>query len=707
MIHTNKNYDAIIIGGGHNGLVSACYLAKAGKTVLLLEAHNELGGATTSVKPFPEYDARLSRYSYLVSLLPDQIVSDLGINFNTLERSIASYTPYCRGDRDHGLLISNEWDETTANSFNRLTGSDQEGTAWREFYGEIAMLAKRFARTMLQPLKSAAKLKSEMGLPEVWRNLMEIPIGEVIRNRFSNDLVQGMVLTDALIGTFVSANNMQANRCFLYHLIGNGTGQWRVPQGGMGALVDELCRIATLMGVMIKLQSKVSVLESSQAGVRVETESGECYTAKDLLFAAAPQHLARLRRQAVPKSLEGAQLKINMLVSRLPRLKSGIDPKLAFAGTFHVNESYSQLEAAYQCASAGDMPLPLPLEMYCHTLTDPSILSKELSEKGFHTLTLFGLHTPAKLFDADPEHAKALAKENALASLNQYLLDPIETVLAPCHDGSLAIEVKSPLDLEKDIFLPRGNIFHRDLEFPFLNPDSEDPKKLLWGAETDDPHIYLAGAGARRGGGVSGIAGHNAAMALLSSTLKLIFILFALLPISAFAAEKTPVLKECTNRNLDGCVVCVKANLLKDEHEVRSESPGLKLGFKNSTMDKFDVQFAMCKAIASTPVLPALKQTKTTNPVRPTDTWLGAAIQKLQGDEFSSFGVSKESGGVHLTKVLAGSLGGKAGFLDNDLIQGVNGKTVTSLREFFGIVNSAVGKPLSISFVTRKSKPLQ
>lgn len=223
---------------------------------------------------------------------------------------------------------------------------------------------------------------------------MEIPIGEVIRNRFSNDLVQGMILTDALIGTFVSANDMQANRCFLYHLIGNGTGQWRVPQGGMGALVNELCRIATLMGVTIKLQSKVSVLESSQAGVRVETESGECYTAKDLLFAAAPQHLARLRGQTVPKSLEGAQLKINMLVSRLPRLKSGIDPKLAFAGTFHVNESYSQLEAAYQCASAGDMPLPLPLEMYCHTLTDPSILSKELSEKGFHTLTLLDCIPP-------------------------------------------------------------------------------------------------------------------------------------------------------------------------------------------------------------------------------------------------------------------------------------------------------------------------
>ncbi|PAW68850.1 MAG: FAD-dependent oxidoreductase [Verrucomicrobiia bacterium Tous-C4TDCM] len=507
----------MIVGGGHNGLVAATYLAKAGKSVLLLEAHAELGGATTSVKPFPEYEANLSRYYYLVSLLPDQIVADLGIHFKTLGRAVASYTPYHRDGKDDGLLVSTDWDEATADSFRRVSGSDQEGKAWREFYGEIAELARRFAPSMLQPLKSAAELKSEMGLPEVLRDLMEVPIGEVIRDRFSDDLVRGVVLTDALIGAFVSADDMQANRCFLYHLIGNGDGQWRVPQGGMGALVRELHRVATARGVEIKTRSKVAALESGPTGVRVETESGETYSAKDLLFAAAPQLLARLRGSAVPESLEGSQMKINMLLSRLPRLKSGMDPRIAVAGTFHVNETFSQLEAAYAAARAGEMPQPLPLEMYCHTLTDPTILSADLSGKGFHTLTLFGLHTPAKLFDADPEGAKALAKERAIASLNGYLLDPLESVLAPCRDGSLAIEVKSPLDLEKDISLPRGNIFHRDLDFPFLEGDAGAGDPPLWGAETDDPHIYLAGAGARRGGGVSGIAGHNAAMALLAA----------------------------------------------------------------------------------------------------------------------------------------------------------------------------------------------
>ena len=343
---------------------------------------------------------------------------------------------------------------------------------------------------------------------------MEQPIGEVIRERFSDDLVRGVVLTDGLIGTFVSADDLQANRCFLYHLIGNGTGQWRVPQGGMGALVDELKRVVLAAGVEILLNSRVSEIESDASGVSVMTSHGEKFVARDLLFAGAPQTLAQIRGESKQNSLEGSQMKINMLLSRLPRLKSGMDPRLAFAGTFHVNESYSQLESAYQRAKSGSIPSDLPLELYCHTLTDPTILSPELNAKGYQTLTLFGLHTPAALFDKTPEVAKAEAKKAAIESLNQYLIDPIESVLAVCQDGSLAIEAKSPLDLESDIGLPRGNIFHRDLDFPFIDGSGAD---LIWGSETSDKHIYLAGAGSRRGGGVSGIAGHNAAMAVLAN----------------------------------------------------------------------------------------------------------------------------------------------------------------------------------------------
>jgi phytoene dehydrogenase-like protein len=501
------NFDVAIIGGGHNGLVAATYLAKAGKSVVILEANAEVGGATTSVRAFPEYDAMLSRYSYLISLLPDQIVSDLGLNFERISRTVSSYSPYSRNGKDSGLYVARQWDKATEDSFKELDPTGAEWVSWQDFYNEIAEFAVKIAPSMLHPLKSRSELKAEINMPKVWDYLMERPIGEEIEARFKDDLVRGVILTDALIGTFASAYEMQANICFLYHLIGNGTGEWKVPRGGMGALVKELVRVATAAGVEIRVNSKVSSVTTTADHATLTLEDGTSITSSYVLSNAAPQVLARLRGTKAPASLEGSQMKINILLKSLPQLKSGIDPRLAFAGTFHAYESFAQCESTFADAKAGTMPGMLPIEMYCHTLTDPSILSAELQEQGYQTLTLFGLHTPAALFDANNEEAKAAALKAALASLNQYLIEPIENVIA-------AIEVKSPLDIEGDVGLPRGNIFHKDLSFPFR----EDNQQTRWGVETDDPRIFICGAGAIRGGGVSGIPGHNAAMAVLEAS---------------------------------------------------------------------------------------------------------------------------------------------------------------------------------------------
>ena len=502
-----SDLDVAIIGGGHNGLVAATYLAKAGKSVVILEANAEVGGATTSVRAFPQYDAMLSRYSYLISLLPDQIVSDLGLNFERISRTVSSYTPYSRNGKDSGLYVARQWDKETEDSFKELDPTGAEWATWQDFYNEIAEFAVKIAPSMLHPLKTRSELKAEIDMPEVWDYLMERPIGEVIEARFKDDLVRGVILTDALIGTFASAYEMQANICFLYHLIGNGTGEWKVPRGGMGALVKELVRVATAAGVEIRVNSKVSSVITTADDATLTLEDGTSITSSYVLSNAAPQVLARLRGSKAPASLEGSQMKINILLKSLPQLKSGIDPRLAFAGTFHAHESFAECESTYLNAKAGNMPGMLPIEMYCHTLTDPSILSSELQAQGYQTLTLFGLHTPAALFDANNEEAKAAALKAALASLNQYLVEPIENVIA-------AIEVKSPLDIEGDVGLPRGNIFHKDLSFPFR----EDNQQTRWGVETDDPRIFICGAGAIRGGGVSGIPGHNAAMAVLEAS---------------------------------------------------------------------------------------------------------------------------------------------------------------------------------------------
>ena len=498
-----KKYDAVIIGGGHNGLVAATYLARAGKSVRVLESNPEIGGASQSVKTFPEYDANLSRYSYLIALLPDKIVNDLGLSFECISREVSSYTPY---GEDKGLYVSRTWDSKTESSFLELDPSGKEGQAWQDFYAEVAQFAERIAPTLLEPLKTRSELRQQIDLDPIWRYLVDEPIGKVITERFHNDIVRGVVLTDALIGTFASAFDIQANICFLYHLIGNGTGEWKVPKGGMGALVNELVRVATESGVEISLNSKATKVSSLADGVEVTVESGEVIQGEYLLSNAAPAVLAKLRGSSAPKSLDGSQMKINILLKRLPKLKSGIDPRLAFAGTFHANESFTQFETVFANAQSGVMPAKMPIEMYCHTLSDPSILGQELQDAGYQTLTLFGIHTPASLFDKDNDAARDAALKSAFASLNEYLAEPIEDVIA-------AIEVKTPLDIEKAIGLPRGNIFHKDLSMPFR----EDGSEPSWGVETDDPRIFICGAGAVRGGGVSGIPGHNAAMAILSN----------------------------------------------------------------------------------------------------------------------------------------------------------------------------------------------
>jgi phytoene dehydrogenase-like protein len=508
---TEEFYDVAVVGGGHNALVAACYLALAGKKVIILEKQDQLGGATVSVLAFPEFEARLSRYSYLVSLLPDQILSDLSLNFQTLSRSVSSFTPYQDLRGDQGLLINREFDDESRNSLLALTpdGSDLEG--WQKFYSMVESAAKAIAPTLLKPLPTEEEARVLMG-DQAWLDLVLTPLGRTIEKYFSHDLVKGVVLTDGLIGTFANSENFAANICFLYHLIGNGTGEWKVPKGGMGVLVTELERRAKELGVEIRTNVEVIQIEDQEKEVFLRSRD-QAWRCSILLAGCSPQSLSSISDLPSPPFLEGSQLKINMLLTGLPQLKSGIDPRIAFAGTFHIDEGFSQLERAYEQASRGEIPNPIPAEMYCHTLTDPSILSSELQSLGFHTLTLFALHTPAALFDFDHDKNKMVITERLLERLNRYLKEPIEKYLAYDSSGMPCIEVKTPQELEQALGLPRGNIFHGDLSFPWKSPSN----KARWGVETVSPRIFIAGAGARRGGGVSGISGHNAAMAALET----------------------------------------------------------------------------------------------------------------------------------------------------------------------------------------------
>jgi phytoene dehydrogenase-like protein len=240
------------------------------------------------------------------------------------------------------------------------------------------------------------------------------------------------------------------------------------------------------------------------------------------LANVSPTELEKLTgiKDVVPTATkaDGAQVKVNLLLKRLPKLKDeSLDPVAAFGGTFHINESYDQLQIAFEQASKGEIPNPLPCEIYCHSLTDPTILSKDLQEQGAQTLTVFALHTPHSLLAGknNAQMREQLTKA-VLESLNSVLAEPIEDLLMTDENGKPCIEAKTTQDLQDVLRLPGGNIFHGALAWPFVEDgdDLSTPAKK-WGVATKQDNLLVCGSGARRGGAVSGIAGHNAAMAVL------------------------------------------------------------------------------------------------------------------------------------------------------------------------------------------------
>jgi len=490
------HYDAVIVGGGHNGLVAAAYLARAGRSVLVLERRGRLGGAAVSERPWRGVDARLSRYSYLVSLLPAFVAADLGVRVRLERRAISSYTPRPDGS---GLLV-------------RTDAAPNDG--WRDFYAMTARVARRVFPTLTRPLPTKAQLRAEVGDDDAWEALFERPLGERLETAFPDDLERGVALTDGLIGTFAAAHepSLRQNRCFLYHVIGNGEGHWDVPVGGMGALTGALAGTAAAAGAELRCGAEVTAIDAGGGRAEVRWEGGTA-SAGHVLANVAPAVLARLLGEPQPEPApEGAQLKLNMLLTRLPRLRdAAVDPREAFAGTFHVNESASQLATAYEEAAAGRIPRVPPCEVYCHSLTDPTILGPELRTAGAQTLTCFVLHMPARLFTGAA--AKAAAVAATLRSLDAVLAEPIEDCLWRTPGGEPCLEARTPPELEAELGLPGGNIFQRDLAWPYAEDEREAGG---WGVETARPNVLLCGAGARRGGGVSGIPGHNAAMVLLS-----------------------------------------------------------------------------------------------------------------------------------------------------------------------------------------------
>ena len=508
-------HDVVIVGGGHNALVASAYLARAGLTVVVLERLDHVGGAAVSERPWPGVDARLSRYSYLVSLLPQRIIRDLGLDIRLKRRRYSSYTPDPTAP-ERGILVDTQDAATTAASFLRVTGDPDESRRFAAFYDRLAPLAQTVFPTMTDPLPAASALRARLGDDALWEAVVEQPLGALLRDSLDTDIARGIALTDGLIGTFAKADDasLRQNRCFLYHVIGGGTGDWDVPVGGMGQVTAELERAARAAGAEIRTGVTVTaVTPDGEVTTPTETLRGRL-----VLSGVGPAVLSELLGEDPAASPEGAQVKLNMLLTRLPRLKDEqVAPTAAFAGTFHINETMTQLDAAHARAAGGGIPDPLPAEIYCHSLTDPTILGAQLRASGAQTLTLFGLHVPHRIAaggDNDALRAELLAA--AQRSLDSVLAEPIEDCLYETADGRPCIEARTTEDLQQSLGMRGGDIFHGALSWPWLDGDADPVTPAeRWGVATGHERILVCGSGATRGGAVSGVGGHNAASAAL------------------------------------------------------------------------------------------------------------------------------------------------------------------------------------------------
>jgi phytoene dehydrogenase-like protein len=522
MAQVQSKYDVVIIGGGHNGLVSAAYLAKAGLSVLVLERQPQIGGAVQTVKVFKGIDAKLSRYAYLLSLFPRKISSDLGLHFESRRRSVASFTPTVRNGQHMALLISNVDEGATVESFRKLTGNNSEYMAFQRFNHLMEVFAQKVWPTLLTPLQSRADMQSQFTDPdaqEAWKMLVEEPLGIGLERILHDDRVRGLAFTNAKIGVLTHPHDptLLQNRTYLYHIIGQGTGEWQIVLGGMGSITAALEQSALAAGTHIQTSAAVNHIQLGAENTVEYTQDGQTHTvqAKYVLSNVAPSVLNKLLvNNSVPSYIdEGSAFKINMVLKRLPRLKAqGYAPEQAFNGTFHMDEGYEALTASYQQAMQGLIPDQPPGEMYCQTMTDPSTLSPELRAAGYHTITLFGIDMRAKLFESDNAGTREKILRSYVKSINNYLEDPLEECLAIDADGKPCIEAKSALDLEAELAMPQGNIFHQNLTWPFTD---ESAQVGTWGVETPYSNLFICGSGAVRGGCVSGVPGHNAAMKVL------------------------------------------------------------------------------------------------------------------------------------------------------------------------------------------------
>jgi phytoene dehydrogenase-like protein len=520
-------YDAIIIGAGHNGLVTACYLARAGWKVLVLERRYLVGGACVTEEVFPGF--KVSTAAYVNSLFRKEITRDLRLadyGFAVLERNPSSFTPFPDG---RSLLLGPDA-KMTLHEIGKFSPRDAEA------YPRYEAMLERVAAVIEPTLTMSPPNLLRPGLRGLWKlfrlgrsfqklgpdlgEALEIltgPARPILDRWFESDHLKATLATDAIIGAMASPAMPGTAYVLFHHVMGETNGKrgvWGYVRGGMGGLTQALARAAQDLKVEIRTDAEVSrILVKDGRATGVALAGGEEFAARAVASNAdARVTFTRLLDPAVlpPQFLaavgridySSASLKINVALSELPDFtcRPGTEPGPQHRGTIHICPDCDYIERAFDDAKYG-RPSQHPI-LEC---TIPSVVDPSVAPPGKHLMSMFIQYAPNRLRGGDWDQIKESFADRCFDVLTEY---------APNFKRSvLARQVLSPLDLERIFNLTGGNIFQgamslNQLFFARPVPGFADYRTPVRG-------LYLCGSAAHPGGGVMGAAGWNAAREML------------------------------------------------------------------------------------------------------------------------------------------------------------------------------------------------
>jgi phytoene dehydrogenase-like protein len=514
----SKRYDAIIVGGGHNGLVAACYLAKAGFDVCVLERYHTIGGAAISEEIAGAPGHIASTGSYVLSLAPQKILNELDVwehGVELINRQPRSFTPLPNGE---SVVYWNDQDELIR-EIARFSPADAK--AYPHYEALVERACQIMDRFILQSPPSWAEVAQAFDQPgdeRVLRYMFLGSVADLAEYFFESDIMQGSTCALGLIGTFRGPRDAGTGYVKLYHSMGMSTGvrgSWAYVRGAMGSVTQALARIARQHGVEIREGVEVEqIIVRNGAAVGVATASGEEVYGKIVLSNADPQrtYLTLVERDQLPaeyvRDIEAIQItspvmKINLAMEELPRYTALQErgEELGQTGGVHIAPSIDYLQRAYEDARNGR-----PSDYPFFSVHAQSAVDRSLAPEGKHTISIFTQYFPYELAEGTWETRREEIAQHTIARFSEY---------APnVADAVITAQVLAPPDIETRFGLTGGHIFQGELV-----PEQAFDLRPVPGSKTYEGPIrglYLCGSGAWPGGCVMGAPGHNAAQEAIS-----------------------------------------------------------------------------------------------------------------------------------------------------------------------------------------------